>query len=68
MSNPATYKVECPHPQCQANLGIRYNLPAGDYQCHCHSCMVRLSWDNYLSGDLVPRLTLVSPKDAKVQP
>ena len=66
MTNPATYKVECPHPDCQANLGIRYNLPAGDYRCHCNACWVRLSWSDSLCDDFKPRLTLISAKDAKV--
>lgn len=64
-SQVGTFKVECPHPDCQASLGIKTDLPSGEYQCHCHSCLVRLSWATYLDGGIKPQLSLANPYGVK---
>lgn len=54
-------KVEaiCPQPGCGATIPVKVDLPAGEYQCRCHQCVVRLSWATYLEGGNKPHLTLV---------
>lgn len=58
---PTIPKVEaiCPHPGCGASIPVKLTLPAGEYQCRCHQCIVRLSWATYLDGGNKPHLMLV---------
>ncbi len=59
-----THECECPHPDCQATLKVTDGVPAGEYDCKCKSCKVRLSWASYIGQAPKPYLTLVE-KDGK---
>lgn len=52
------YHVPCPHPDCSALIGVADGLPAGEYDCRCRSCKVRVSWTPYADRDSPPRLDL----------
>jgi len=56
------HECECPHPDCEATLKVKNGLPAGEYQCLCHSCTVRVSWAYYQEHGYKPYLTLVERK------
>jgi hypothetical protein len=60
MNNQTHYEVKCPHPDCYATAQLSYTKPAGIYDCKCHVCQIRLSWDTYTDGRRVPRLTIVT--------
>jgi|688.fasta_scaffold1068370_2 hypothetical protein len=59
MNNQTHYEVKCPHPDCYATAQLSYAKPSGIYDCKCHACVIRLSWDTYADGRRVPRLTIV---------
>jgi len=56
------YIVKCPHSDCQKNIKFSDNVPAGEHDCLCRHCKIRLSWSTYLSGERKPALTLVEKK------
>ena len=59
-------EVKCPHPQCDAILKIPAHWPAGEYDCICKTCKVRLSWSTGVNMERRPFVELVT-KD-EVQP
>lgn len=60
--NGIIHELECPHPDCQGILKMHDGVPAGEYDCKCKSCKVRLSWAYYQGHGYKPYLTLVEKK------
>lgn len=59
MTETTRYTVDCPHPACETELRVPGDAPAGEYQCQCHSCTVRLSWATKLTGERTPYVVRV---------
>jgi len=56
------HEVKCPQTGCEGVLKVKASLPAGEYQCKCHHCTVKLSWAMHLARGRVPWLVLVEPE------
>ncbi len=65
MSNPSFHELKCPHPDCDATMHVRNHLAAGEYDCICGGCVVKLSWATYQQGGRKPYLTLAQPRTAQ---
>ena len=52
------HNVPCPHPECEGELHVRSDTPAGVYDCICKGCKVMLCWVTYVHGARKPIVTL----------
>jgi len=49
---------DCPHPDCDAQIKVSWDLPEGFYRCLCHACSVRLHWHHFQDRGRIPHLSL----------